>query len=298
MSDIAEITNNELSENRAPGIRPTDEYYISSASAKGRNMFNEKVTLGKCLREQWYRMKGYPVDREGPSASNLRQMALGDVVSEFEADLAKKAGIYLGHEVPVFHLYKKCRIKGYADLLCAVENPDGTFEKIGVEYKSVHSHGSRRGTIDTPKGVEYQPKIDHTLQAACYLKLFRDHFGFSHWQVIYIDRGTGDISLPAHRIYLVGERDEISVNGQTIGVYMEDVFERWATLREYIKNDTPPPRDYELEYSPQKLRALYTQDRLSKTQREKLSKGKLSLGDFQCQYCNYRKTCWGLNNEE
>lgn len=274
-----------------PGVetdRPPDELYVSSAGAVIENPWGEPQTEGACMRKLYYQAKKY---KEDSPYVQSRPASYGDVVSEFEADLAKKAGIYLGHEVGMYLNYKGCRIKGRADLMVQLPLTSGKHEKIGVEFKSIGNYFARKGTIDTPKGSKYAPKVPHTLQSAIYLDHWRKK-GFTHWQVIYLDRGKGDYSNPSHKIYLTGD-GEISVNGELIGVTMEQVYERFALTQKKIDLEELPDRDYEKQYDKAKLATLADRGILSKTDRTTLQRtGKLIKGDWQCAYCAFQKTCW------
>lgn len=285
MPEVLKILTEQLNTQAVPRTRPSDEFYVSGASCEMKNVFGELVNEGACRRQTYYRMTGQKPDKEDVYT---RQAAYGDVVSDFEADLAKKAGIYLAHEHSIFMEKEGVRIKGRSDLLVEVPLESGNKERIGVEFKSVGSYHSKKGTILTPRGVKFFPKIAHALQSAVYLDHYKQ-FGFTHWQIIYIDRAMGDVAT--HIVQLTEEGD-ISVNSELIGVNVKDIYKRWAEVWEYIQKGEVPDRDYELKYSQDKLRKMSRRGELSKTDLGLFSKGKLEKGDWQCNYCEFAKTCW------
>jgi hypothetical protein len=282
---IVDILTDQMNTVAVPETRDQSLFYVSAASATLTNIFGEQETHGTCLRQSAYRMRG-----EEPDFPDVRsrQATYGDLISEHEAELAKRAGIYLGHETRMFTIRHGCRISGRVDLLVKIRTDAGSEEKVGVEFKSVGSYHAAKGTIKVTAGVKFFPKIQHALQAACYLDYFKN-MGFCRWEVVYIDRGSGETAT--HFILLTPE-NTISINGEDTQITMDSIYRRFATIREHVDLGTLPPRDYEAEYSRQKLDLLAARKELSQADTRLLSKGQLQKGDWQCRYCEFRKRCW------
>lgn len=302
MTDIAAILNEaaNLRDKRRKTLssRAPDHWSPSSASIQVKDIWSEPKTVGACLRRLWYEMTGHPGQQERFS----RAAAYGDVVSDLEVELAREAGIYLGHEVPMFKDIHGLRISGRADLLVEVPLPSGNKERIGAEYKSVHGYYGTQGVINTTRTIPYAPKPYHVLQAALYLDHWKD-LGFTHWQILYIDRGSGTVSVPAHKVYLTPEGD-ISVNSEQFGTAMDGtpvnvrhIYERFLQLDLAVKAKAIPDRDYEHTYSPEKIEKMAAAGMLSKTDMAKLARKRpktpFDKGDWQCRIaCPFLKLCY------
>lgn len=273
--------------------RPGGEIYISSASAEYKDKWGVPQVEGSCLRQQWYRMNKF--ERSPRKINNYLQTELGDVFSEYLADLAKRAGIYIAHEARMTKSLGSYNLRGRADLLVGLPTLSGNVERVGIEIKSIRDgYYSRKNLIDRDKTEDYMPRMSHALQSAIYHDYYR-HKGFTHWQILYIDRSQGDWSSPSHKV-VVTDEGKISVNGKFLPVTMDQVYERFERLLGYYEANEVPPRDYELEYSKDFLDHLAQTKQLTKTEMADYKKGKLVKGDFACNYCDFKKTCWKLND--
>jgi len=84
---------------------------------------------------------------------------------------------------------------------------------------------------------------------------------------------------------------------------MEDVLQRYVELDAAIKAKTPPPKDFELKYSDQKIEKLHQDKKLSTLKYNKWKKCKSSThrdwpGDWQCSYCPFNALCWSPGGKE
>ena len=91
---------------------------------------------------------------------------------------------------------------------------------------------------------------------------------------------------------------------------VEDIVKRWGELAVAMKEKTPPPRDYDIQYSNSKIKRLYDKNLLTKTEKTKvdnrLKHGPLSddnppclvKGDWNCAYCAFAKRCWQSDPSE
>lgn len=269
-------------------IPSATEFNPTEASVDWEDVGVGKTIKGMCRRRVWYtRLKPELAAKEPKS----RVTVYGDLISEVEVDLAKRAGIYLGHEVSFSFDYKTIRIRGRVDLLTEVTTNGGNKERIGVEFKSIGNYHARKGTIVKEKNKPYLPQISHILQAAIYLHYYA-RFGFTHWQIVYIDRGFGDFSSPAHKVFL-DDKGEIYVNGSQLNINILDVFERWNNLSKNILNNEIPERDFELSFTKEKLNKMADAGMLSKTDVGLLKRNMLKKGDWNCEKCPFLEACWG-----
>lgn len=290
--EVMEILNNELNSRNNLRVIVDDEFNPSQASAVLHNEALGRIVEGTCLRKLWYTYKNVEPDEDEVES---RVTIYGDVVSAVEVDLAKKSGIYLGHEVSFSKVYKNIRIRGRADLLVEVTTSAGNKERIGVEFKSVGSYASRKGTVTPDKETgRYEPKVAHTLQSAIYLDCFRD-LGFTHWQVVYIDRSNGEVSIPSHKVLLDGS-GVIHVNGKSLGINVNHIYDRWVELKKKLDTDSIPDRDFAIEYDKKRLDLMLKHNLLSKTDASAHRVGKLKKGDWQCAFCAWRFRCWNMSS--
>lgn len=277
------------------------EFSPSSASVVVTNQWGEPVVEGTCLRKQYYLITDTPPDDIDPDADDayamsiMRRAAYGDCISSVEVDLAKKAGIYYGHEVAIKMVRNGVRISGRADLLCKIPLASGNHEKVVTEIKSIGSYYARKGTIIASEDAPYMPKIGHALQAAIYLDFLRKH-DFTHAQIIYIDRGEGDYSNPAHKIFVDAENN-VFINGKDVSINLSSVYNRWVLLAQKVADKQIPDRDFQLEYSEEELQKMADRKLLNKTETALFAKGKLTKGHWACGYCEFKNRCWNLGDK-
>jgi len=215
------------------------------------------------------------------SARGARICGIGKLVEEFEIENYKRIGIWRGNNVKFFN--EKYNISGEADAIVYDKEKDSLH---GVEIKSGYDYKFRSEVIGTTtrKG---KPKYEHLLQTMLYVDYFK--FPFS---ILYIDRGNAarteyEITLNADGTPNV---DGTKLN---VGLSIPRCLARFKELSECLKDNTVPKRDFQLKYSPDKIKILRDSYRLTKKEAEEFDKNRdLDIGDWQCSYCDYKDHCW------
>jgi hypothetical protein len=79
-------------------------------------------------------------------------------------------------------------------------------------------------------------------------------------------------------------------------------------IQNCVDSGDVPARDYDLEYSEEKVTTLFNRGELNKSDTERYEKRKLQLvegkkkpvkavekGDWQCRLCSYKNICYGTD---
>lgn len=327
--NLWDILDKAISEERPPSTREV-ALYPSEASALIKNEYGEIVPIGGCIRKSWFRNKLQRMERnkefqteaideivkEEFPPHQLWKFGVSNKTEDLVADMCKKAGIYKeqGHKFK-YHIdmgsenhYPDAYISGEIDILVRipVEGKEGEFFEGGLEVKSITGyHGQKMvfGHRSSRTIIHPEPKIEHLLQSILYAYVFRKDLNF--FKLIYLSREDGrrieyDISFRKnHKVSSTLDAGEekhlVYVNNKPYKyeLYAEDIFDRYKELQQYIIDDIIPPRDYDLQYSDEKIKLLYERGLLSKTDKEAYEKGKkLKKGDWMCAYCSYSDNCY------
>ena len=269
-----------------PGIvetRRTDQVYASDASVT-LQIGNQRETHGSCLRKQYYRMTS--VSQSDPEQRLATGPAvIGSIMHDWVSDVFGRGGLLAQAEVPLW--IPEIKLSGRVDGILKVNG-----ELIGVEVKTVEGYYGRKGTIDSRRNAPFFPRLYHLTQAVVYAEHFASQ-GITKWQLLYVDRANGDYH--GHDI-TYGGPETITVNGEPTSITPKKIFDRWRTLWADIDNKTLPPRDYEIQYSTQRLQSMAQAGTLNKADTEKVLKGKaVDKGDANCRYCPWRTRCWTVD---
>lgn len=262
--------------------RRRDAMYASDASielspdAKGRTKY------GTCLRAQWYRMNGYPEDNVGPGGvAGLRKAMYGHAIEEIEKELLIRAGIQiLSSELSMY--WPDEHISGRVDRV--IRDPENN-TRAGIEYKSVQGHFGK-------KTINEAPKPEHMLQVMVYMAFFGQEIPV--WYLMYHDREDG---ASGEWTLILTKDGKLSVDGVVYNEYtVENILKRYRQLWGYYLRNEIPPRDYDLQYSPEKLQWMYENGALGRedTKRYKAHQT-LTKGDWQCRFCRFVKVCYGTD---
>lgn len=248
----------------------------------------------------------------------------GELYEEFVIQQAKVSGVFIAEQVPLY--IAPWNISGKKDV--EVINPETRKLSI-VECKSVYGYGANT-VLGTPgarrNGNLGTPRESNLMQSALYhwwTASEDDHYEES--RLVYGSRDTGRFGE-----YLVKTEKQDNINKIlykpnvaskswiTSPITIEAILKEYANQQFWLDSGIIPDRDYDLEYSEEKLAALYAANELAKTDAEKyeavmsrreenlqrISEGKkpkkelkqLQKGDWQCSFCNYRNTCYTQDN--
>lgn len=263
-------------------IRRRDHFYPSGASMKVENAWGEREVIGRCLRSQWYSMTASAAELSEIYPADSRRMDYGTVIHEYEIDRMKKANVYVADDVRFYD--PENNVSGRVDAF--VFNPYSKTEPkeiIGVEIKTTGSYSIIRDTIT---GHDPQPLADHVVQVMVYADFYKSRV--KTWVIMYFDR----ISGKSRQHIMVLTDGKVSINGQLKQWRVASIYERWKLLQSFLDTDQPPPRDYEMKYSHEKILTMRGRQQLSRAEITELEKGRhVDKGDIQCRMCAHRVKC-------
>jgi len=215
------------------------------------------------------------------TARGIRITTIGKMVEQFEIEQYKKLGIWRDNSVKFYN--EKYHVSGEID---AIVYDEDIKSNIGVEIKSGYDYKFRKEVLGntTKKG---RPKLDHLLQTMLYIDYFKIPF-----KIAYFDRGNA--ARCEFEITLNNDGTP-NIDGKklTNGLSIPGCIARFKELGEYISNGTLPKRDFQLQYSTDRVQELYDSGRLGKMDEKEFEKNKkIDIGDWICGYCSYRDYCW------
>jgi len=281
------ITNPHILEERA-----RLSHYPSGASAVSR--INGDI-LGKCHRSSWYDWKGYkptnPIDARGRWT-----FAHGNKMEAMIAEQFKQMGMWAGSNVK-FYMQDK-NISGEVDIfvfgdkvvkMAAPDKPPEEIKKIiGVEIKTAYGYGFQ-------KSVSQAPKPENLMQCGIYLdywsKLYPDEI--DEWRLIYMARDTHETVEYVAKLDRTKEATKLTVDEKPYEIfYLEDVYERYKILGEYVIKNQPPPQDFKYGYEWVESEERFERGKISKTALAQIQSGKKLDSDWHCLYCSHLDRCW------
>lgn len=279
----------------------------SSASVKYKNGHGEVVTAGKCLRQQYYQQTGAPQEERVDFGLTMKARA-GDVWSDYFAERIKEAGFWMGDEVRFYN--EQLNLSGRVD---AIVREEGTNKKVGVEFKTVGMF-TKKGKIKNTASDPLAPGEDHVMQVMLYLYHWIPQ-GIDKFSIVYVCRDSFEIGEHVVRLETGEDGFHYPVISNDMGVVewkhlrLEDIITRWQELELAVKDSEVPDRDYEIQYSNTKIKALYDTGRLNKTNKAKvdraIKKGELTddgppaiegFGDWQCRFCAFATHCYAVKH--
>ena len=279
-----------------PGVKDSHihtGFYPSSASVEYTDDEGTVLHVGTCLRQQFYSHAGVPRTEEMDSEV-LVKLELGNWTHEMIVELVKRSGYWLGDERRMF-IEGPPPVSGRADLF--VKDPrDGS--PVGCEIKSISGYyGVKRQIKDT----DARPKMEAVLQCVPYLD-FYGAWGLTKWIILYVDRESGAM---AEYVVMLEEDGSVNVQGENFAeiyhhINLHEVRRRWNQLSGYIAKGELPPRDYVEQWSNKEilrrknageLTATETKTIDSKLKTGNTNKPMLKKGDWQCNYCDWKRRC-------
>lgn len=259
-------------------------FYPSESSAVWHDKFGIRRVAGTCMRKSYLRLTGAPVTNP-PDAYNEWIFALGKAVEEILVEQWKQMGIWVENNLKFLDAERS--ISGEIDVI--LTEPNGSL--FGVEVKSFYGYQATRDLIGNTK-VKAAPKTSQLIQAMIYVDQFKDIL--SYFKMVYYARDSAarnefDITL----VPIDGKRYP-AINGEVDSRFsLEDVYERFAILKQYLQAKELPPADFELRWSEEKINQRKELGEVSKSAYEEWQKKKTSIGDWQCRFCPYKVNCWG-----
>jgi len=249
----------------------------------------EKNVIGTCMRQAYYRFNGEPQ----ADFSEYTQWIFfsGKSLEQGLVDNWKEMGILLANNIKFYS--SEWMVSGEFDAV--VKHPDKPNEKLLVEIKTYYGYEATKLICGNPKkGISGEPKDAHLLQVLIYMYLHQ-HI-FSESRLVYLDRTCKDNAEFKIELHKEGDKTYPVINGVVKRrFYVEQIFERFKILKDYIEKKTLPPREFEKEYSVQRVEREFAAKNISPTKYKKWTDKKEIIGDWNCRYCNYSDKCWSNN---
>ena len=243
--NIVQTLNNiiiEKEQRREPKIK--NRFWATDSSVVVKDIKENDVLIGSCLRRQYFRWKGVP-ETNPPDVSALLKMSWGNIIHEFVGNLLKEKVKNLQPEVRL-----EIQIPGLKYPLSG--RVDYIADGIGIEVKS--SFGAFFFNKST--GILYAGARDfQLLQVLCYLKMNRKHF--DEFRLLYIARDTGfmtDFDVKLRNTVTNGKEDcyilTEKYNPKTKLIEKQEypnlcwskVVGRWKELEGYLERSEMPPQ--------------------------------------------------------
>lgn len=282
-----------------PGDSKGPTLWPSEASATYTNENGKEVTVGKCRRAIFYRylIDSYNFDDKyklwSPLVKQLKRdskpvdkymlwiWAAGDQAETFLIDQAKKSGVYISEQVPVY--VKDYNISGKKDI--EVINP--TTQKISiVEAKSVYGFGAnavlgteserRRGAMGTPRDSNLMQIAIYHWWSASLVDAYEES------RLVYIARDTGRYS--EYLVRTVTEDDTTYIEYRPWHPYkgiwtrvpytIDDILKTYRYIQLAVDGGFVPPMDFEIKWSPKRIEQAYVDGELGKSDATKYEKAK------------------------
>lgn len=315
------------------GEQKNPTQWPSEATAVIKNEYDEEVVVGKCRRQAFFRLMldSYAFDSQKygfyqPLVENIQLLSIptdpylrwiwkaGELYEDMQIDLAKRSGVYVADQVAIY--VPSHNVSGKIDLVAV--NPE-TSKLKALEFKSVYGFNAN-SVLGTPaerkRGKMGTPKESHLMQIGIYDFWYASNDErFESSSLIYGARDTGRFS----EYSIFTEEDEetglhpISYQGLspvptgrvTTQITMENVFENYKYVAACVDGGTIPDRDFDAQYSDEKIETLYERGELNKTdtaqhekRKKQIAEGKTRIvkkvkkGDWQCRFCNYKDICY------
>lgn len=264
--------------------------YPSEASVKIIDAHGDEKVEGKCMRAAYFRLSG---DHEGtPYSARTEYIFMqGNSVESNLVAIWKEMGVWVANSVRfVDH---ENDVSGELDAVLA--EPE-TGQLYGVEVKSFYGYFAEKEIFGN-KSQKGFPKMPHLLQTLVYLNYFKNK-GLPYFRIVYFDRGGDKRCTFKIELHREGNITYPKVEGTVIRSFtVNDILARYQELRQYVETNTVPGTDFELRYPDAKVEDFWKKGKVAKTKYEAWKKGKLKanekIGDWECNYCNYKDTCWG-----
>jgi hypothetical protein len=278
------MTRERLSPPRQPHCNP------SASSVIWTDSHDRRMVAGSCLRQSFLRSTGN-IKGTTPSVHTMWIWELGKSVENILVEQYKQMGIWFANNLKFYN--EEYNLSGEIDAV--LKDPDGNL--FFAEIKSFYGYYAARQIIGGPRVGPGRPKTSQLLQTLVYLNEFKDTFPYG--KMIYYARDSEkraefDITLEEE---VPGVTRPV-INGVTdVRFTIEDIYARFKDLQHHIENNVLPEPDFKIKYSAEEIEAGFQYGDISKTAYEKWQKGKGTVGDWQCRYCDFERICWNRNGE-
>lgn len=282
----------------APVATPRQpSFYPSEASVQ----LNNGTTIGGCLRNSYWRLKGEKPTNFAGFAGSAR-MDLGKVYETRLIDLWKGKGLWAGNNIKFYD--KENNISGELD--CLLRDNEGNITI--VEIKTIYGYMAKQQVIGDQYKQGY-PKLNNLMQLAYYRWFFRNkipsgklfyltrdscEMGVFNIELAKIDNLHYPIVIPEGALFT---QDQL-IQKADLRLPIEGILSRYKMLEEHLVNNALPGQDYSLFYTDKEIESNYKVGLIGKTKYDTWSKARKKTldkrpGDHNCSYCQFKDKCWG-----
>lgn len=261
-------------------------FYPSEASVAFTNKQGKRQILGNCMRKSYFRFTG-SVESSPTSPYSEWIFALGKSVEQILVEQWKQMGIWVGNNIKFYD--QKRNVSGELD--CIIRDPE-TGNLICIEVKSFYGYNATKELIGN-KSQDGKPKDAHLMQLLIYLDQTKDVI--DHGKLIYYARDSADRTEFTIKLVKDADKTRFAINGKIDYRFtLDDVYDRYQQLANYVCSDELPPREFELVWGPEKVEEQFAAGEISKSAYEKWQKnpGKNPIGNWECRWCSFSKACW------
>ena len=264
-------------------------FYPSEASAQD----TDGNVFGHCNRASWYRLQDYSSKISEPSKPSSHWAAeMGSKVEEIQWERWKQMGILLERSLKFVDAARN--ISGEFDGIIA--EPDG--KPTVVENKSFWGYYATKEICGDTRNTG-KPKDQNLMQVMIYIDQATKANITDRAKLVYNARDSSQKAEFDVRLETIDGQQWpiVKVAGTTKETYnrafsLEMIYNRFAELKQFVDTGVEPPRDFQKEYSAEKIELLFAKDELSKAKYDAWKKGKETPGSWQCSYCNFASYCY------
>jgi len=281
-----------------PGDSKHPTLWPSEATATYENEYGETVVDGKCRRAGFFRYlidsyKFYPrykiwkplveqLQRERSAVDKymLWIWRAGELYEEYLISQSQRSGVYVSDQVPMY--IKSHNVSGKKDI--EVINP--VTKKLSiVEVKSVYGFGANftlGSPADRKRGKMGEPKAAHLMQLGIYhWWTASNDDAYEESRITYGARDTGRYA--EYLLRTTTDEDGLiwieyqpwhPYKGQWVRTKytINNVLQNYVDRQQAVDGGRIPERDFDLQYSLERLTKMYEREQFGKTDREKYEK--------------------------
>lgn len=310
VSKLYKALQNPISYNK----RKNNSLYPSSASIQ----LNDGTVYGTCLRASYYRYTNTSEDTVTKDPE-LELISLnGESLHNLLGSLFKQLTFQTKLHVITLEQSVYCPVYNISGRSDAVFYDEDTNTIVGCDFKTVGEY--KAGTVID------QPDINHILQCMIYLYLYqtyttKEYENINEWIILYLSRN--DTYRTKHKRHgsqfrnlwqfslTLDPTDQHAIITNMYGVKqhynnikLPMVLQRYAEIESAVSISSLPNREYEFQYSEEKLVTLAKEKKLNKEQTkivdDWLAAGakdgklleKIDIGDFECRMCPWLLRCY------
>lgn len=263
-------------------------FYPSEANVRYKDEHGITRVIGTCLRQAYYRTTKEAEYKE-PDAHTQWIFALGSAVENILVEQWKQAGIWVANSIRFYD--EERNISGELDVVLA--DPE-TGERFGVEVKSFYGYNAGKNICGNTK-QKGKPKDSQLLQTLIYVDLCQKLGLLDYFKMVYYSRDSSARAEFDIRLTEINGEKYPTINGIVDHRFtMADIYNGYQTLSDHIESGTVPERDFDINWSAEKVEQRKLLDEVAKTTYEKWKKNPKSnpIGDWQCNYCGWKNHCY------